>query len=358
MTDPYSPYSNQPDPNQPQQQWGPPPTSAPPGQPAGYPDPAQPGAQPQYGVPGQPGAYGAPGQPGAYDPTGQQPQYAAPGQPGQPGAYDPTGQQPQYGVPGQPPPYGAPGQPGAYDPTGQPPFGTPEPPKKSKKGLTIGLIIGGVVLLVLLLCGGAVALVMNSGDDEDDPVAQPSTSAGADPSGKPSQGGDNKKNNNAITADSASDFREVCSGGAITNAAPYNGPAGAKAYAFSNSPGRLTSWSTESLDYDAAYYAKSADYATVSVVGCLTYEEGSEASGQKCNIEATDGTKLTIDYMSSRYTLTFHNAQTGEKIGDGGSVNAPATRCPSFMTYNKTTLKSYASPDDGTLNAAFKKFLS
>ncbi|GAB2955241.1 hypothetical protein GCM10027280_49580 [Micromonospora polyrhachis] len=355
MTDPYSPYSNQPDPNQPQQ-WGPPPTSAPPGQSAGYPAPAQPGAQPQYGQPAQPGQYdptgqqpqyGTPGQPGQYDPTGAQPQY---GQPAQPGQYDPTGQQPQYGTPGQP---------GAYDPSGQPPYGTPEPPKKSNKGLTIGLIIGGVVLLVLLLCGGAVALVMNSGDDEDDkPIAQPGNSAGADPSNgaKPTQPGN--KNNNAITADSASDFREVCSGGAIMNAAPYNGPAGAKAYAFSNSPGRLTSWGTESLDYDATYYAKSAEYTTVSVVGCLTYEEGSEASGQKCDIKASDGTKLTVDYMSSRYTLTFHNAQTGEKIGDGGSINAPATRCPSFMTYNKTTLKSYASPDDGTLNAAFKKFLS
>ncbi|GAB3152712.1 hypothetical protein GCM10027290_43900 [Micromonospora sonneratiae] len=319
MSDPYSPYSNQPDPNQPQQpQWGAPP---PPGQPAAYPDPAQQAYQPpQYGTEGQP-------------------QYAAPGQP-------------QYGTEAQPP-YGAPGQ---------APYGSPvQPPKKSNKGLIIGLVIGVVVLLVLVACGVGIAMVVNSDDDEKDPKPSPTSSAGVDPSGaapSPSQsGGGNNNQNNGVTARYSSDFKEVCSGGSILNAAAYSGPSGAKMYAFSNDPARPTYWSSETISSREPYYAKSADYTTVSVVACLTYVEGSEAPGTKCNLKSSDGTAVTVDYMSSRYTLTFHAAQTGEKVADGGTINAPANRCPSFMTYNKTTLKSYANPDDGALEAAFAKFI-
>ncbi|WP_155391677.1 hypothetical protein [Catellatospora paridis] len=283
--------------------------------------------------------------------------YAQP--PGQPDPYGPPSD--PYAQPVSPPPaqpYGAPGhQPYGGQPAyGQQPYGQPgyaqQPPAKSKKGLIIG-IVAGVVVLLLLLCGVGVALLVNADDDPVTPTtptrsSAPGTSAAAPPPG----------NNNAITADSSSDFGDVCQGGAILNAAEYTTPASAKAYVFGNSPTRLTSWSSKSLDSRASYYAKSADYAQVSVVGCLSYVEGSEAAGQKCPIKASDGTKLTVDYLSSRYSLTFHNARTGEKIGDGGTVNAPANRCPSFLTYSKETLKSYASPDSASIDAAVKKMLS
>ncbi|WP_155371754.1 flagellar basal body-associated FliL family protein [Catellatospora vulcania] len=282
-------------------------------------------------------------------PPGQPDPYRAPSDPyAQPGS--PQSVPPSYGAPGQQP-YGQP----AY---GQQPYGQPgyaqQPPAKSKKGLIIGIVVGAVVLL-LILCGIGVALIANAADD-DDPIvpttptrgATPGNSAAAPPPG----------NNNAITADSSSDFGDVCQGGSILNAAEYTTPASAKAYVFANTPTRKTSWSYKSLDSRASYYAKSSDYAQVSVVGCLAYVEGSEAAGQKCDIKTSDGTKLTLDYMSSRYTLTFHNARTGEKIGDGGTVNAPANRCPSFLTYNKETLKSYASPDTASIDAALKKQLS
>ncbi|WP_186316114.1 hypothetical protein [Catellatospora sichuanensis] len=288
------------------------PYAQPPGQPDPYRSPSDPYAQPVSSQPAGPQSYGAPGQ----QPYSGQPAY---------------GQQP-YGQPGY----------------------APQPPAKSKKGLIIG-IVAGVLVLLLILCGVGVALIANAADD-DDPISPttptrssaPGTSATAAPPG----------NNNAITADSSSDFEDVCQGGSILNAAEYAAPASAKAYVFGNSPARPTSWSSKSLDSRASYYAKSSEYAQVSVVGCLAYVEGSEASGKKCDIKASDGTKLTVDYMSSRYTLTFHNARTGEKIGDGGTVNAPANRCPSFLTYSKETLKSYASPDTASINAAVKKLLS
>ncbi|MFC7481410.1 hypothetical protein ACFQX7_17130 [Luedemannella flava] len=179
-------------------------------------------------------------------------------------------------------------------------------------------------------------------------------------SAAPTTGDDSGKqnNNNAITAKYSSDFGDVCSGGAILNAADYNASANNnKAYVFSNRPSRPTYWSMGYLDSTTPYYAKSADFTKVSVVGCLKYVDGSETLGQKCDIKASDGKKLTVDYMSARYVLTFYAAKTGQKIGDGGPVSAPANRCPSFMTYDKDTLKSYASPDDGTVDAAFAKLL-
>ncbi|MFJ2578857.1 hypothetical protein [Kitasatospora aureofaciens] len=82
--------------------------------PQGQPQPY--GGQPPYGQPQPQPQYGAP-----------QPQYG----------YPPQGQ-PQYGAPQQP--YGVPPQ----APYGQP--GYPAPPKKSKAGLVVGLVIGALVL--------------------------------------------------------------------------------------------------------------------------------------------------------------------------------------------------------------------
>ncbi|MGY1812416.1 DUF4333 domain-containing protein [Blastococcus sp. SYSU D00820] len=98
--------------------------------------PGQQYGQPQYG--GQPG--GGYGQPGQY---GGQPGYGQPGQqPGQYGGQPGYGQQPQYGQQpyAQGPQYG--GQPGGYG----------QPPKKSKTGLIVGL----VVLVAVLVAAGII----------------------------------------------------------------------------------------------------------------------------------------------------------------------------------------------------------
>jgi hypothetical protein len=280
--------------------------------------------------------------PGPYDPRAQQPPQSPQGGYGPPISAQPGYSQPFSAPPGQPP-YGA-----------QPGFGTGgQPPAKSKKGLIIGLIVGAVVLL-LILCGVGAALIVSNADD-DDPSTPTSLSSN---SPAPATTKAKPQNNNAVTADSSSDFGNVCQKGAILNAPDYSSPATAKAYVFANAPERLTTWSSKSLDSTASYYAKTADYASVNVVGCLAVEEGSEGTPLKCDIKASDGAKLTIDYLSLRYKLTFYAAKTGEEIGDGGTVNAPATKCPMFVSYNRTTLKAYASPDEATIDAALKKFLA
>ncbi|MEU4382450.1 hypothetical protein [Micromonospora echinofusca] len=259
------------------------------------------------------------------------------------------------------------GYPGYGQPAQAPQFGAPfPPPKKSNKGLIIGLVAGAVVL-VLAICGAGIGLILVNGDD-DEPItvatAGPSAGPGAsgtpgtDASPTPGQQETQEPNNNAVTARYSSDLSNVCEGGQILNAAPYNGPTGAKAYTFSNNPDRPNFWSTKSVASNKPYYAKSADFETVSVVGCLKFVEGSEGAPKKCQYKDSAGKQVTIDYISSRYTLTFYAAKTGEKIGDGGTITAPAARCPSFISYNKTTMKSHAAPDSGSIEAALDKFLS
>ncbi|SCL71911.1 hypothetical protein GA0070606_5876 [Micromonospora citrea] len=282
-------------------------------------------------------------------------------------SHPPYGGQPDPNVtPWSGPPAPPAGYPG-YGQPGQPPqFGAPvPPPQKSNKGLIIGLSAAAVVVL-LVLCGGGIGfLLVNNDDDDPTPIASATANPtagnpGPDTSTSPSpeqSESEQPNSNNAVTARYSSDLGDVCEGSQILNAAPYNGPSGAKAYVFSNNPDRPTFWSSKTIASNKPYYARSAQFETVSVVGCLKFVEGSEGTPKKCQYTSS-GKQVTIDYVSSRYTLTFHAAKTGEKIGDGGTVSAPASRCPSFISYNKNTMKAYASPDAGTVEAALDKFLA
>lgn len=306
-------------------------------------------SHPPYGGPSDPNA-GQPWGPPPGPPPGGQPWGPPPGQPF-PG--QPISGQPISGHPGDP--YGYPPQPG-YPPQ----FATPVPPKKNR-GLMIGLAVGAATVVLLALCGVGVGVLV-AGNDEDDPtppIAQ--TSAPVDPgteppatTAPPADPGPN--NNNAVTARYSSDFEAVCEGSPILNSAAYTTPKDAKAYTFFNSVDRPTSWLSRSTGYGKSYYAKTDEYDEVSVVGCLKYVEGSEGAGRKCQLKDSSDKIVTVDYVSSRYTLTFYSAKTAQKIADGGTINAPAVRCPSFVTYNKATMKAYASPDTGAIEAALDKF--
>ncbi|MFD5619575.1 hypothetical protein [Streptomyces yangpuensis] len=115
----------------------------------------------------QPGPYGQqPQQPGPY---GQQPPPPPGpyGQPAQPGPYgQPAPPQPGYGYPQQPgvPPQGYPQQPPtpAYGHPQQPPYGG-QPPKKSKAGVIIG-----VVVAVAVIAGGGWYLLGSGSAISDD----------------------------------------------------------------------------------------------------------------------------------------------------------------------------------------------
>ncbi|SBT43219.1 hypothetical protein [Micromonospora auratinigra] len=304
----------------------------------------------------------------SYPPYGGQPDPHAPwgGQPTPPGSY-PGSPTPPGSYPGQPVSSGGypppPGPPGGYP--GQPaPFGAPVPPPSgSKKGLIVGLSAAAVVL-VLACCGGGIGLYLaRDGGDDPKPIASGSTTPGpagssAAPTAGPEQSeSEQPTDNDALTARYSSDMSSVCEGSSILNAAPYSTPSGAKALVFANAPDRPSFWSQKSFSSAKSYYTRSSDFAAASVVGCLKVVDGSEGAPKKCDYKNSEGKRVTVSYISSRYQLTFYAAKTGEKIGDGGTVNAPATRCPSFISYNKITMKSYAAPDPGTMEAALDKFL-
>lgn len=303
--------------------------------------------------------YGGPSDPNAGQPWGPPP--------GQPVSGQPWGPPPGPPISGQPDPYGYGQQQPGYPPPpqfpGQPQYAGPVQPPKKNRGLMIGLGVGAATVALLALCGVGVGLIVAS--DDDDPPAPPIATGPAqttDPGTAPSatstpSDDDTPQNNNAVTARYSSDFEAVCEGNPILNAKTYTTPAGSKAYTFYNSVDRPGNWLLRSAGYGKSYYAKSDEFDEVSVVGCLKYVEGSEGTGKKCQLKDSSDKIITIDYVSSRYQLTFYAAKTAQKVGDGGTINAPAVRCPSFVTYNKNTMKAYASPDTGAIEAALDKFL-
>src|SRR6266545_1286602 len=115
---------------------------------------------PPYG--GDPNQHGY----GSSDPYGQphpgQPQYGQ--------------QPPQYGQQQQPPPqYGQP-QYGQYPAPGYP----PQAPRKSRTGLIIGLVAGGVALLLCLGVGAFLVIPRLSGDDKTAAGAKAAAQRGVD----------------------------------------------------------------------------------------------------------------------------------------------------------------------------------
>lgn len=130
--------------------------------------PQQPGPYGQGG-PGQPPSGGFPGQrPPGYGPPPGGPQHGGPPPQYGQGQYGQEYGQGQYGGTaqfGQPDPYGPGG--GFGDPYGQRPGGFgQEPPKKSKTGLIIGLVVA-VLAVAALGITGFVAPGFFLGDDED-----------------------------------------------------------------------------------------------------------------------------------------------------------------------------------------------
>lgn len=220
----------------------------------------------------------------------------------------------------------------------------PEAPQpKSNTGLIIGLVVGGVVLLAIV---GMVILFAVLGSKANNSES-PSPSSSSSPS----------KANSAEVASSTFDYDAVCNGGSISNATSLADKASAKIMTFSQSPRVEGSWSYESVGYGKPYYVNSTDIELVNVVACLEEVKSARAVGQTCDYK-DDGKTVSIKYYSSQYDLNFYAAKTGKKVSEGGTINAPANKCPSFISYDPTTLSAYASPDEDALDAKYTDFIA
>lgn len=247
--------------------------------------------------------------------------------------------QPQTQAP-TPPPAPQPGTPNPYN----------QPPKKNT-----GLLVGIIIAAVLIIAGVATALIIMLSGDKDDTKKDNSTDSSqkADDN-KEDQAEDEAKRRaaNAKTASSSLDLSAVCDDGSITNAADFKAPY--KVAAFSKSSDR-NSWSSIFLQYDAPYTAEYSKYETVNVVACITENADAAVKSKTCEFKS-GGETVKIDYFATTYTIAVHEAKSGKKIKDLGTVSGPATTCPSFVSYNKNDPKIIAKPDTAAVDAAILKF--
>ncbi len=233
-------------------------------------------------------------------------------------------------------------QPGQGDPmqSAVPPVA---PKKKSK--FPLPLIIAAVVVILLIGGGAAFALTKKGGK-----------------SGNTASDTDKKEDaapNSSIVAASEYDFEEVCKGGAVSNAAAYTSAKQSTIKVFhNNSLGNADTWVSDGVGYGKSYYPKAGDdFTKISVVGCVEYVDGSAKQERTCDYQSTTDGTVTVAYHSAKYKMTFYEAKTRKKISDGGDINAPANSCPSYITYDKSTKKAYASPDDNAIEAATDAFV-
>lgn len=223
-----------------------------------------------------------------------------------------------------------------------------------KKSHTVLII---VMILILLLAGGAAAFFLlknKKNNTANTPAttntAQTNTKTDATPATT------DEATANATVAKSLSDFDAVCNKGSISNAAAYNSNKTAVIYGFRNSPRTPDYWTPNAVGYGKSYYP-GTDYSKVSVVACLTYINDSPSVSKDCEYTDSNDKAVTVKYISTKYSLAFYEAKTGKLISEGEDINGPATSCPSFVSYDKSTNTAYASPDDNAVEAAFDTFV-
>lgn len=238
---------------------------------------------------------------------------------------------PPYGQPpyGQQPPHWRPpqgqqwqGHGGAPPPYGQPPQWSPARPpirpKKSGIAIAIVAVIAVVGIAFVGFMGYMVIKVSGEGQDR--------------------------------VAHSASDFSYVCDNDRISNSAEYGKPY--NVVAFFKGLGIVDeNW----LPVAADKWTTSDEFSEINVVACLDRKKGSEVKSTSC-VDDDDGDKVTVDYYSVEYEVTFREAKTGKVIKDGGTVSGTAESCPMLATYDRGSRKMYARPDEDAVQAALDAF--
>lgn len=221
-----------------------------------------------------------------------------------------------------------------------------QPPKKLGTGAILG-IVGGVLFVILLVVGIFVVANMLGKGNTDKAATNDS-----------SKTNDTKKDDstlreaNAVTAESMSDLGTVCQNGSVKNAAAFAKPY--KFAVFDNNSVR-GSWSNFSLSYNNESAVKYSDFAQANVIVCLDRDDSTAVKSTTCDFK-TGGEAVTVDFYAVKYKTTLYEAQTGKKIKELAAVNGPASKCPSFVSYDKTNPKIYGDADKAELEANLAAF--
>ena len=248
------------------------------------------------------------------------------------------------------PPSAAPQPPQAPQPGAPNPYGQP----KKNTGLIIGIVLG---IIVLLGGGVALALTLSNSDDKKNGDSSQERDDDENKSDESDEAADEDKLRaaNAKTASSMTDLKAVCEIGSVTNAADLQKPY--KVAAFSKEDTARDYWSQVSLKYDAPYYVKYDEYAKVNAVVCLTEDSDARVKAKTCDFKS-GGENVSIDLYATKYEAVAYEAKSGKKIEELGTVSGPASRCPSFVSYDKSDPKIIAKPDSDALDALVAKFAS
>lgn len=228
-------------------------------------------------------------------------------------------------------------------PVTPPPTPGSQPPKKLSTGAIAG-IVGGAVFIILLIIGGIVlATTMNKDDNK-------SNDNKTDSSKTEDEGA--LRSANAVTADSMSDLAAVCKNGSVKNAAAYEKPY--KFAIFDNNSAR-GSWSSFTSSYDNESIVKYADFAQANVITCLDRDDSTAVKSLSCDFK-TGGETTSVDFYAVKYKVTLYEAQSGKKVKELAAINGPATKCPSFVTYDKSNPKIYGEADKAELDTVLAAF--
>jgi len=220
----------------------------------------------------------------------------------------------------------------ATDQTGLPPVAPPPAPKKSKKPLIVAL----VAILALLLIGGGIAaallLTKNSNPLPTSVTSGSDSAATIDPAKKES-----------VAAAIIGDFKDVCNGKKISNAAeptkPYKGANFIK-YGETWSLGGLFGYGTTTSFAD--YTPEITNIAT-----CMTPDESTATASVSCTLTDFESKeKFTITPKGVTYDLDMYAAKTGEKLKSDSVTVAAA--CPATDIGIMSTMKDmqYFLPND------------
>lgn len=252
----------------------------------------------------------------------------------------------------------SPQPPAAQQPTPQPqgyPTAYPQQPagQKSKAPLIIGIVVGAIVLLVLIGLGIFAMIAALGNNDSKSSSSTNSGSSNSSRSDDSTSSSTSDTPKSALKATYPYDFKAVCDGTPISNAASYTNSASAKITSFYQTVLSSKIWTSTSAGYNKSYYVKTdTPISDISVVACLKPTSGKDSPSTSCELEG--GT--TIKYHSADYSITFYEAKTAKKISTGEPIKVSASECPMFVAYDKSTLKAYANPDSNSLEARLDTF--
>lgn len=218
--------------------------------------------------------------------------------------------------------------------------------RKTRRGFYIGAAIALIVPGVLVY---AFLSVVYSTQDELPASDRRSTPSSSTYSGS--------STNRIVTAESYRDFGAVCGGFTVKNAAAFTNKASAIIATFSQSPRTGGSWSYEDVGYGKSYTATDGDFTKINTVACLHEIRDTKVLAKTCSYDR-NGSQIQVKYYSINYKLSYYQAKTGQRIADGGTLEAKADDCPSFVVYDEATLSAYALPPNDRIDVAHTAFVS